>query len=216
MKGHIARTVTLVLALCLAATSLALAATPLKVAQMPTVVTSFCSPSKAVLAKLDGRVDDALHLPLNDTLQLVSFVPEEDVVAAYEDAQAGSKKGKDIVRAMGESLGADIVVLPVVTGYEQYEHMSWHWDRGMIRTSYAAVSLYVYDRAEDRVIDKGASRSYSDELSVQGEVSLMVDECMDQALREADLHELVRSEAKARKAAKETAVEPEAKDEMSK
>ncbi len=201
MKKTIARTVTLALALCLVLTSFALAAEkePLKVAQMPTVVTAFYAPPKAVLARLDGRVDDACHLPMNETLRLIAFLPEEDVEAAYRSAREGSKKGKDIVRAMGKALGADIVVLPVVTRYEQYERLSWHWDRGMIRTSYTAVSLCVYDRAKDKVIEKGASRSYSDELSVRGEVSVMVEECMEQALREAELHELVRSEAKARK-----------------
>lgn len=170
---------------------------PLRIAQMTTMATSFYTPPAKVMDRLDARVDDALHIPLNNVLHAVEYLPDAEVAAAFDEARAGMAKAKykDIVRAIAQSLHADLVVLPVVTRYDQHERMSWRWDRGMIRTSYAAVELHVYDRARDRVVDKGASRFYSDEMSVRGEVSVMVEECMDQVLREADLKKLVTDAA---------------------
>ena len=166
--------------------------TPLKVARVPIVVASYQAPGRETLGSLEQQVGRALHVPLNGTLHAVEFLPEREVRAAFEDARQGpSRKWRDLVRPMAERLGADLVVLPVLTGYEQYERMSWNWNRGTIVYSYASWELCIYDARTDEVVRKQASRVFNDEYSAAGEVSVLARTALDAVLRESGLHEKV-------------------------
>lgn len=166
---------------------------PLRVAQVPLVVTDSCwqVPSQAVQDTLERKIDRALHVPLNGVLQAVTFLPEKDCEQALDDAYAALGRRarlRDVVRHMGTQLDADLVVVPVLTGYEQYTHFGWHWERGPYLHSYAAVTLGIYDRRTDEAFSKVGSRMFDDEYAAWGEVATLVQEAMDQALQEAGLH----------------------------
>jgi len=165
---------------------------PLRVAQVPIVVASYQAPGREALGSLEQQVARALHVPLNGTLHVVEFLPEREVLAAFEDARQGpSRKWRELVRPMAERLEADLVVLPVLTGYEQYEHMSWRWDRGTIMYSYASWELCLYDARKDEVVRKQASRVFHDEYSSAGAVEVLARTALDAVLRESKLHERV-------------------------
>lgn len=168
--------------------------TPLRVAQYPLLIQSRMLPSQAVQDDLGRLIDRSLHVPLNGTLQAVEYIPERECLAAMEEVKAEAKgkyKLKDLMRPLAEKLQADLVVVPILTGYEQYQTMSWHrWGHYIVH-SYAAVQITGYDKSKDEVFNKGASRQFNDEYSTQGDVSTMAHEVMDEALRSAKVHERV-------------------------
>jgi hypothetical protein len=167
---------------------------PLRVAQFPLLVQSYMTPAQEVQDRLETLVDRSLHVPLNGTLNAVYYIPEKDCQAALEEARAGAAskvKLKDIMRPVAEKLNADLVVIPVLTGYEQYQTMSWHrWGRYIVH-SYAAVEIVGFDKSKDEVFSKSASRHFNDEYSTQGDVSLLAYDVMNEALHKAKLHDRI-------------------------
>ena len=167
---------------------------PLRVAQFSLLVQSRMNPAQNVQDNLEKRIDRSLHVPLNSTLNAVFYIPEKECLAAFEEAEqvaVGKRKLKELMRPVAEKLQADLVVLPVLTGYEQYETMSWYrWGRH-ITHSYAAVEIMGYDKAKDEVFSKGATRQFHDEYSTQADVSLLAYEAMDEALQRAKIHERI-------------------------
>ena len=165
---------------------------PLRVAQLPLKVECGRGPSPAVLDSLENQVDQSLYVPLNGTLKAVEYIPEDECLRALDEivSAAGRRvKAKAVVKPLAEKLQADLVVMPILTGYEQYTRMSFRWDRGMILHSYAAVQIVGYDRMQDEVFSKGASRWFADEYSAAGEVSQLAWEAMDAVLRDAAVHD---------------------------
>ncbi len=167
---------------------------PLRVAQFPLLVQGRMDPAQNVQDNLEKRIDRSLHVPLNSTLNAVFYIPEKECLVALEEAEqeaVGKRKLKELMRPVAEKLQADLVVLPVLTGYEQYETMSWYrWGRH-ITHSYAAVEIMGYDKAKDEVFSKGATRQFHDEYSTQADVSLLAYEAMDEALQRAKIHERI-------------------------
>lgn len=167
---------------------------PFWVAQFPLQVESRMAPSQAVHDRLEKLVDRSMHIPLNGTLKAVRYIPERQCQTAWEAvrSEAGRKaRLKELMRPLAEKLQADFVVIPILSGYEQYETMSWHrWGR-RITHSYACVQIVGYDRLKDEAFSKTVSRSFDDEYSSQGDVSTLAYEAMDAALREAQVHDRI-------------------------
>lgn len=167
---------------------------PLRVVQLPLKLECSMRPSSAVLDSLEKQVDQSLHVPLNGTLKAVEYIPEDECLKALDEIVSAAGKGvkaKAVVKPLAEKLQADLVVMPILTGYEQYTRMSFRWSRGLMLHSYAAVQIVGYDRQSDEVFRKGASRWFDDEYSAAGEVSQLAREAMDSALRDAAIHERV-------------------------
>lgn len=167
---------------------------PLRVAQFPLLVQSYMQPAQNVQDRLEKRIDRSLHVPLNGTLNAVYYIPEQECLEALEDVKneaAGKEKLRDLMRPVAEKLNADLVVLPLLTGYEQYETMSWYrWGRH-ITHSYASVEIMGYDKAKDEVFRKSATRQFHDEYSTQADVSRLAYEALEEALQSAKVHERV-------------------------
>ncbi len=167
---------------------------PLRVAQFPVQLQGRMMPSKNVQDKLGNMVDRSLHVPLNDTLEIVEFIPEKEcllVLSAVQEEAAAKTSLKDMMRPVADELKADLVVMPILNGYEQYQTMSWHrWGRHIIH-SYASVQVLGYDKQKDEVFCKTAYRQFNDEYSSQGDVSTLAYEAMDEALRKAGIHDRV-------------------------
>lgn len=167
---------------------------PLRVAQFPLQLQGRMMPAHFVQEKLGKMVDRSLHVPLNGTLEIVQFIPEKEcllVLEAVKEEAAPKTSMKDLMRPVAEELKADLVVMPILDGYEQYQTMSWHlWGRH-ISHSYASVRVLGYDRKKDEVFSKTATRQFNDEYSSQGDVSVLAYEAMEEALRRAEIHERV-------------------------
>ncbi|MBQ1876794.1 MAG: hypothetical protein II145_08840 [Selenomonas sp.] len=180
---------------------------PLRVARVPLVVSPGCwmVPEERVQADLETQIDHAMHVPLNGVLHYVDNLPEEQCEQALADAYAALGRRahlKQVVRHMGEQLPADLVVVPMLTGYEQYvTYGGWNWDRGPILHSYAAVVIGIYDHRTDEAFVKTASRMFHDEYSSTGDVATLAHESMQQVIQETNLYQRVhrndRSQAQA-------------------
>jgi len=168
--------------------------TPLRVAQFPLLIQSYMTPTQDVHDRLEKLVDRSLHVPLNGTLKAVQYIPEKECWAALEDARneaVGKVKLKDLMRSVAEKLNADLVVMPVLTGYEQYQTMRWNrWGRYIVH-SYAAVEIVGFDKAKAESFSKGASRHFNDEYAMQGDVSQLAYEAMEEALQSAKIHDRI-------------------------
>lgn len=177
------------LALFCSLTALASAA-PLRLAQAPVITQAYCP--EDTLQDLEKLVSRATHVPLNGYLNVVEYLPEKEILTALGDLRQGTGrrvKYKELVRPLAEKLQADMVVLPVLTGYQEFHRMSWH--RGLIYHCYASVDLYVYDARTDEIIKKSASRFFDDEGSARGTAYNMAHEAMDEVLRASQLHERI-------------------------
>ncbi|WP_455048351.1 hypothetical protein [Mitsuokella sp.] len=177
--------------LLLSVTALAAERQPQRIAQFPLVIESWQQPSSDVQDELETKIDRALHVPLNDTLKAVEYIPEKDCLAAWDEVESGltgKARIKDMAKPIAEKLNADLVVIPVVAGYEQYTTMSWYWDHDMILHSYAEIQLVVYDRTTDKLVYKKSSDFYDDEYSTTGTASYLARGCMDNVIRDANLH----------------------------
>lgn len=166
---------------------------PLRVAQFPLIISSYMMPSESVQDSLNTQVDRALHVPLNETLQAIDFVSDDDMEAAYDEVGTGTntKQLKNSVKAIAQKLNADLVIIPVLTSYEQWISYGWYWDADQILHSRASVTIVGYDAKKDEVFKKTASRFYDDRYSTAGEVSRLAWEAMDSALRDAQVHERI-------------------------
>ncbi|WP_295634315.1 hypothetical protein [uncultured Mitsuokella sp.] len=179
------------LVLLLSVTALAAERQPQRIAQFPLVIESWQQPSSDVQDELEAKIDRALHVPLNDTLKAVEYIPEKNCLAAWDEVESGltgKARIKDMAKPIAEKLNADLVVIPVVAGYEQYTTMSWYWDHDMILHSYAEIQLVVYDRTTDKLVYKKSSDFYDDEYSTTGTASYLARSCMDNVIRDANLH----------------------------
>lgn len=192
MRNIITRScITMLMLLLLAVPALAAGRQPQRIAQFPLVIESWQQPDASVQDQLETKIDRALHVPLNDTLKAVEFIPEKDCLAAWDEVEGqltGKVRIKDLAKPIAEKLNADLVVIPVLAEYEQYTTMSWYWDRGMILHSRAEVQLIVYDRTKDKLVHKKASDFFDDEYSSAGTASYLALNCMERVVNDANLH----------------------------
>ena len=165
-------------------------AAPLRLAQYPVIDRTWCP--REVLMDLNAQVSRATHVPLNGYLQMVEYLPENELAAAMSEVQRemGAKaKDKELLRPLAARLQADMIVLPILDGYQEWQRLSWR--RGTICHSYASVMLYVYDARTDEVVKKGASRFYDDETSSRASAAYLVRQAMDEVLHSSRLHERI-------------------------
>lgn len=192
MKKIITRScLALLLLLIFAVPALAAERQPQRIAQFPLVIESWQQPAPSVQDQLERKIDRALHVPLNDTLKAVTYIPEKDCLAAWDEVEGnmtGKARIKDMAKPIAEKLQADLVVIPVLADYEQYTTMSWHWDRGVILHSRAEVQLIVYDRSQDKLVHKKAADFFDDEYASSGTASYLALSCMDRVVNDANLH----------------------------
>ena len=169
---------------------------PLRIARIPIILQGWQVPDADTLAALETKLDRALHIPLNDTLHAMEYLPEAECMAALEQVMSDLRqrnrrvKLKDAMKPLAEVLRADIVVCPVLRDYWQYTGMSWNWNRGLILHSAASVELAGYERATDRVFDKEYDKSYHSDYSSWGTADALAGECMDHVIQEAGLHDM--------------------------
>ena len=114
-------------------------------------------------------------------------------VLAEQRAKTGKKKTKlkDAMLPMAEKLNADIVICPALTEYSEYVYPSLRLTGGIIVHSTAAARVTGCKRSDGTVFDKERYRYYHDEMSSQGMAEVLALYCMQQALDDAKVRELI-------------------------
>ncbi len=168
-----------------------------RIARIPIILQTSQIPDRETMASLETKLDRALHIPLNKTLQVAEYLPEAECEAALESVLAemgrtGKKvKLRDAMKPLADKLQADIVVCPVLTSYSQYSYISFNWNHGNIICSTAAVELAGYERASDQAFRKEFGKSFRDEYSPWGTAGALANECMDHVIEETGIQSMV-------------------------
>ena len=174
------------------------AAQPVRIARLPIIF--LCSvPDSETCAALETKIQRAIHIPLNGTLKLADYLPENHSAQAlndiWNDLRSENKKAKlaDAIRPLANKIDADIVVCPVLRQYGQYASFFSSWNGDIYINSYAEAELIVFDRRTDILTDKKASRMYHDIYTLSGTASHLAKECFDKIIAESKLRDLIRA-----------------------
>ena len=159
--------------------------------------------SSDLQAALEKRLADEVHVPLNEALQAVAYVPADESTAALQKLLAvpsatgttHSRSQIDLAQEMkplADALSADLVVVLLVTDcWEVYHQNYWDDDSTFYLESQAAVRLVGYDRRNDRIINEHANRFYRAEYSPEGTAAMLCGEAADEVLRKAMLKKAI-------------------------
>ena len=172
-------------------TTTAQASAPVRIARLPIIFQSTV-PDEETCAELETKIQRALHIPLNGTLQLAEYLPPEDSAKILNDLWQDTKNSKlqDAMRPLAEKLDADIVVCPILKQYSQIFVPS-SWNETIMR-SYVRVELIVYDRRTDNLTDKKAAQMYNDSYHPHGTAAQLSKLCFDRVIDATNLRRLIR------------------------
>ncbi len=145
--------------------------------------------TKSAAETLTARMDQELHIPLNDTMHWAEFLDEDETAAALHEAlTAQGKKAKPelAARTVAQTLQADLVLFLVVDQFHQHIFHRFFFGGGELYIeSAASVIVYGYDARHDRLIKAPASRFEHTEYHPAYEAEALALEALDEALREA-------------------------------
>ena len=185
---------TALFALILLATT-AQAAEPVRIARLPILIQ--CKmPDVDTRTELETKIARAVHIPLNNTLQLAEYIPTQESAPILSDLwqqlRAQNKKAKlaDAMRPLARALDADIIVCPVLLRYSQNVINYSGWDETVIDSN-ARAELIVYDRRTDTLVDKKSSRMYHDSYHPRGTASALAKICFDNVIDATKLRHLI-------------------------
>ena len=173
-------------------------AQPVRIARLPIIFQSTI-PDSDTRAELETKIERAVHIPLNGTLQLAEYLPPKNSAQTlndlWEEISAQNKKAKlsDAMRPLAQKLDADIIVCPVLKEYSQYVSMYSGWSNETYVISRARAELIVYDRRTDELIDKKNSQFYNDAYSLRGTASFLAKICFDKVIDASQLRQLIRN-----------------------
>ncbi len=167
---------------------------PLVIAVAPLIDKTGGWMDREIAGSLMSRIYDELHVPLNDTMNWVEFKNEGDAQNALsESLKRQGKKSKMtlVMRDMAESMNVDIALCLVVDACYQRTFMGFGLERGLMVESVASLTLYGYDRKNDRPIKESASRWERDEYGPAHDIDVMIMDALDEALRDADIKSII-------------------------
>ncbi len=171
---------------------------PLRIARLPVQVRCNTADVEAV-KRMEIRLDQIMHVPLNGTLQAVKEIPGAQVAAAMDEVLSQLRqthqrvKWQDAMKPLADKLQADLVVCPVLRGYEQWTEQNWSWKHMPQLHSYVAMDIVGYDRRRDETFHKSGCRYFDDEYSSNGLAANLSLECLDELAASADLHNRVNA-----------------------
>lgn len=183
---------------------------PIRIALVPVVDRTGGWISRGEMDEILERMEQEIHVPLNETMHWVEHLPYSDVENAFKDGlRSGRKKTvyADAVRSVAETVPADLVICAVVETHYQREFLSMNWDSSFMVESIAALSLYVYDKKTDKVKDYHASRWERDEYSLSIDVQALTMDALEEVLRDADIRSYIFPISKEQKKILEKAAE---------
>ena len=166
-------------------------AAPVRIARLP-IIFQGNVPDEITCAELETKIERAVHIPLNGTLQLAEYLPMNESAQVLNDLWQDSKTSKlrDVMRPLAEKLDADIIVCPVINQFNQIV-MPASWNDTIIH-SYVRVELIVFDRRNDTLTDKKAAQMYNDSYHPHGSAAQLSKICFDKVIDDSKLRQLIR------------------------
>ena len=173
---------------------------PVRIARLPIIFQSTI-PDIDTRAALETKIERAIHIPLNQTLQVAEYLPMTDSAQMlneiWQDMRRENKKTRlrDAIKPFAEKIDADIVVCPVLLSYSQWEDGFSSFGETYMY-SYVQAELIVYDRRTDDLADKKTSRMYHDSYHPVGTASYLAKTCFDELIDKTKLHQLIMNVGK--------------------
>ncbi len=138
------------------------------------------------------RLEQALHIPLNNTMHWAEYVSEDESLAQLKIimANAGRKaKLRDAMQPLAARLNADLVIVVEVTSFSEWRYISWEGEM-VIETS-TRLTLHGYDAASGRLIRQDGGGYDINDYHPSYEAGPKLMEALDDALAEANLRQLL-------------------------
>lgn len=173
---------------------------PVKIARLPIIFQSTV-PDIDTRATLETKIERAIHIPLNQTLQAAEYLPMNDSAQTlneiWQDMSRENKKTRlrDAIRPLAEKIDADIIACPILLSYSQWEDGFSSFGETYLY-SYVQAELIVYDRRTDDLVDKKTSRMYHDSYHPVGTASYLAKACFDELIDKTKLHQLIMNVGK--------------------
>ena len=164
---------------------------PKRVALLPLLDRSNGRLSPRLKEALAERLSAEVHLPLNDTMHWLSYVPEEESETVFDKSLQDRGKKASLAAALkdvSQACGADLTLLLEVRSLYERHFFKWNGEMGL--ESVAALTLWGYDAQRDRLI------AY-DDYHPSREASVLLQEALEEALRRAGIHEQLMAEVRA-------------------
>lgn len=177
--------------------SVALAKKPIKIARIP-IILQKNRLDKDTSAILEMKMARAVHIPMNNTLQIAEYLPPIESARVFSEiwyemyAQNKKSQLSDAVKIFADEVKADLVICPVLRRYSQ-SVSPVHFSFETRLSSNVSAELIVYDKSTGDLIDKKISRSFSDNYSRYGTASYLAGECFDRLIDETGLQKIIRS-----------------------
>ena len=152
-------------------------------------------PDSDTCAELETKIERAVHIPLNGTLQLADYLDPKNSAIQFNDIwqnlRAQNKKARltDVMRPLAEKLDADIIVCPVLKDFSQHVFSVCCGETVLI--SHARAELIVYDRRTDELIDKKSSLFHNDVYHPRGTAEQLTKECFDKIIDASKLRQKI-------------------------
>lgn len=162
---------------------------PLKIALVPVVDRTRGGLTERAAMYIASRLDRELHVPLNDAMHWVQFVPESTSEDAFKRAAAGSKRMDEAPRRMAEELSLDLSVAVIVDTF--YERNFFGFRGYDIVESSVSLRVIGYDAKTGRTIRERASGWDRDELGSAKSADELLADALDEALAKARLKDAI-------------------------
>ena len=185
----------MIIMLCLTSAALA-AKDPVKIAHLPIMFLQN-KPNEETSTALEMKLARAVHIPLNETLQLAEYLPPlesaDKLQNIWQKMYAKNKKSMpDAVKTLAKDLNADIVVVPILRQYSQHVmHSNFYFESRL--SSFVSAEMIIYDKRTDDLIDKKFSRSFNDHFSQYGTASYLAGECFDKLIKYTELKKIIHN-----------------------
>ena len=185
-----------VLALFLLTATTSAEAKPVCIARLPIIFLSKI-PDEETRWELETILARAVHVPLNETLQLVEYPPPNDSAQVlnnlWQNMRSKNKKARfqDAMRPLAKKLDADIIVCPILNRYSQNVSFNSTLDNENYMISYVRFELIIYDRRTNELIDKKATQMYNDAYSLRGTASFLSKICLNKVIDETKLRQRI-------------------------
>ncbi|MGL5269249.1 MAG: hypothetical protein ACRC7I_01775 [Selenomonadaceae bacterium] len=133
-----------------------------------------------------------LHVPLNNTLKAVVYLPPEEIQTAITelDYDNAALQNPANLKCLAEKLSADLIVCLLITDVKEIQYYAG-WDQSIILHSTVQLQLLGWNHENDFMFSYKDRQSYHDEYSLRGTVPELSKGACWRLLKKANLKNFI-------------------------
>ena len=147
---------------------------PIRLATLPIIIANGVEISNDTVSEMQVKIARALHVPLNDTLKKIDYIPSSTSTVALQEIWSKSySKNKlstlsETMKPLAKKINADVIVCTVIYRCNQMTSFSSGSFGESHIISNAAVELIYFDNRTGELISKKFPQSYRGEYMRYG------------------------------------------------